>query len=96
MPNHVEKDLEIRGDPGTLQGMAKPDGFVAGGEASGAKAEETTGHLGGGGQLDPHQPCVSGRWIFTRQMEHLKAKRNAAVKEEPAPAPEVVEQPKMF
>ena len=36
------------------------------------------------------------QWIFTRQMEHMKAKRKAAGKEEPAPAPEVVEQPKMF
>ena len=36
------------------------------------------------------------RWIFTRQMEHMKAKRKAAGKEEPVPAPEVVEQPKMF
>ena len=36
------------------------------------------------------------QWIFTRQMEHMKAKRNAAGKEEPVPAPEVVEQPKMF
>ena len=36
------------------------------------------------------------RWIFTRQMEHLKAKGRAEENGRPAPAPEVVEQPKMF
>ena len=59
MPNHVEKDLEIRGDPGTLQGMAKPDGFVAGGEASGAKAEETA-TLGVEANWAPTNPAAAG------------------------------------
>jgi len=36
------------------------------------------------------------RWIFRQQMAHLKAKRMAAEKENPAPAPQKVEQPKMF
>ena len=36
------------------------------------------------------------KWIFRQQMEHLKAKRKAAENGTPAPAPEVVEHPKMF
>jgi hypothetical protein len=36
------------------------------------------------------------RWIFNQQTAHLKAKRNATENGGPAPAPEVVEQPRIF
>jgi len=50
-------------------------------------------------ELDPAQKndlARLRRWIFRQQMEHLKAKRKAAENGTPAPAPEQVEQPKMF
>ena len=36
------------------------------------------------------------QWIFSQQMKHMKAKRKTAATGEPAPAPEVVEHPRLF